>query len=80
MAIDFSELNGFAPGAVGCGRDKRPSPTTQPASKMKTLLTMALLVGMFSYVGAQVTGNFYLGETATGALFGAPGLVRPKST
>ena len=27
MAIDFSELNGFEPGDVGCGRDKRPSPS-----------------------------------------------------
>jgi len=33
MAIDFfSELNRLAPGAVGSGRDKRPSPTTQPAA------------------------------------------------
>jgi len=68
MAIDFfSELNGLAPGAVGCGRDKRPSPTTQPASKMKTLLTIALVVGMFSYAGAQTFGgNLHMAETATG--------------
>jgi len=34
MAIDFfSELNRLAPGAVGSGRDKRPSPTTQPGRR-----------------------------------------------
>jgi hypothetical protein len=25
MALDFSELNGFVPGALGCGRDSSAS-------------------------------------------------------
>jgi hypothetical protein len=45
MALDFSELNGFTPDDVGCGRDKCSSPTTQPASKMKTLLTLPAVPG-----------------------------------
>ena len=68
MAIDFLvSSNGFVPGDVGCGRDKRPSPTTQLARKMKTLLTIALVVAMFSYAGAQTFGgNLHMAETATG--------------
>ena len=34
---------------------------------MKTLLTIALVVGMFSYAGAQTfRGNLHMAETATG--------------
>lgn len=68
MAIDFLvSSNGFVPGDVGCGRDKRPSPTTQLARKMKTLLTIAFVVGMFSCAGAQTFGgNLHMAETATG--------------
>jgi hypothetical protein len=53
MAIDLVCSTDSHLGDVGCGRDKRPSPTTQPASKMKTLVTLVLLAVMFSYAHGQ---------------------------
>jgi hypothetical protein len=41
MAIDFSELNGFAPGDVGCGREVvLPQPGVPTSYAIKRPLTL----------------------------------------